>query len=111
MVERKNGDWAGIWFGYGGCKRLCRRGCGAWLGYTTFPVWSVKDRSLHKILGKSQIYYPEHILVYGRLEDLLLSCRRFRLFPDRLIGGEEGGGLSTTLRPGLRCGSLESNFG
>ena len=61
--------------GIGGCKRSCRRGCGAWLGYTAFPVWSVKDRSLHKILGKSQTYYPEHILVYGRLEDLLLSCR------------------------------------
>ena len=26
-------------------------------------------------LGKSQTYYPEHILGYGRLEDLLLSCR------------------------------------
>ena len=36
---------------------------------------SVKDRPLHKTLGKSQIYYPEHILMYGRLEDLLLSCR------------------------------------
>ena len=36
---------------------------------------SVKDRSLHKTLGKSQTYYPEHILVYGCLEDLLLSCR------------------------------------
>ena len=36
---------------------------------------SVKDRSLHKYRGKSQIYYPEHILVYERLEDLLLSCR------------------------------------
>ena len=35
---------------------------------------SVKDRSLHKTLGKSQIYYPEHILVYERLEGLLLSC-------------------------------------
>ena len=35
---------------------------------------SVKDRSLYKSRGKSQIYYPEHILVYGRLEDLLLSC-------------------------------------
>ena len=23
---------------------------------------------------KSQTYYPEHILGYGRLEDLLLSC-------------------------------------
>ena len=36
----------------------------------------VKDRSLHKMLGKSQTYYPEHILGYGRLKDLLLSCRR-----------------------------------
>ena len=47
---------------------------------------SVKDRPLHKILGKSQTYYPEHILVYGRLEDLLLSCRGFWLFSDRLSG-------------------------
>ena len=36
---------------------------------------SVKDRSLHKALGKSQTYYPEHILGYERLEDLLLSYR------------------------------------
>ena len=28
---------------------------------------SVKDRLLHKTLGKSQIYCPEHLLVYGRL--------------------------------------------
>ena len=34
---------------------------------------SVKDRPLHKTLGKSQTYYPEHILGYGGLEDLLLS--------------------------------------
>ena len=47
---------------------------------------SVKDRSLHKTLGKSHIYYPKHILGYGRLKDLLLSCRVFRLFPDRLSG-------------------------
>ena len=36
---------------------------------------SVKDRSLHMTLGGSQTYYSEHILVYGRFEDLLLSCR------------------------------------
>ena len=36
---------------------------------------SVKDRPLHKTLGKSQTYYSEHILGYGHLEDLLLSCR------------------------------------
>ena len=36
---------------------------------------SIKNQSLHKTRGKSQTYYPEHILGYGRLEDLLLSCR------------------------------------
>ena len=72
---------------------------------------SVKDRLLHKSLGKSQIYYPEHILGYGRKEDLLLSCREFWLFSDRLIKGRDGGGLSTALSPGLRSGGLESKFG
>ena len=35
---------------------------------------SVKDQPLHKALGKSQTYYPEHILGYVCLEDLLLCC-------------------------------------
>ena len=38
---------------------------------------SVKDRPLHWTLGKSHTYYPEHILGYGRLEDLLLSYHGF----------------------------------
>ena len=38
----------GYGLGIDGCKRLCRCGHEAWLGYTAFPVWSVKDRSLHK---------------------------------------------------------------
>ena len=29
------------------------------------PPVSVKGRSLHWVLGRSQTYYPEHILVYG----------------------------------------------
>ena len=63
-------------------------------------------------MGKSQIYYPEHILVYRRLEDLLLSYRGFWLFLDRLSGLLFGGGGScTTLSPGLRGGGLESQFG
>ena len=74
------------------------------------PV-SVKDRPLHWVLGRSQTYYPEHILIYGSKEGSLLSCRGFRLFPDRLIGGGDGGGLSTALSPGLRSGGLESMFG
>ena len=48
---------------------------------------SVKDRSLHKTLGKSQTYYPEHILGYGRLEDLLLSCRGTGSFRTDCLGG------------------------
>ena len=47
---------------------------------------SVKDRPLHWTIGKSQTYYPEHILWYGRLEDLLLLYHGFRLFLDRLSG-------------------------
>ena len=72
---------------------------------------SVKDRPLLRILVRSQTYYPEHILVYGSREGSLLSYRGFQLFLDQLIGGEDGGGLSTTLSPGLRCGGLESKFG
>ena len=30
-----------------------------------FLSMSVKDQPLHWVLGKSQTYYPEHILVYG----------------------------------------------
>ena len=72
---------------------------------------SVKDRPLHWILVKSQTYYPEHILVYGRLEDLLLSCRASGSFPDRLSGFCFGGGGSyTALSPGFRGGGLESQF-
>ena len=76
---------------------------------TLFPYLSVKDRSLHKSLGKSQIYYPEHILVYGRLEDLLLSfvdSGSFQTDCQGFIFG--GGGPCTALSPGLRGGGLES---
>ena len=70
---------------------------------------SVKDRPLHWTIGKSQIYYPEHILGYGPREDLLLSCYGFRLFSNRLLGWFLGiGGPCTALSPGLRGGGLES---
>ena len=69
---------------------------------------SVKDRPLHWTLGKSQTYYPKHILGYGRREDLLLSYRGFRLFLDRLIGGGDGGGPCTALSLGRRSGGAWS---
>ena len=74
------------------------------------PPRSVKDWPLHWVLVKSQTYYPKHILVYESREGSLLSCCGFWLFLDRLIGGGDGGGLSTTLSLGLRCGGLESKF-
>ena len=72
---------------------------------------SVKDQPLHKSRGKSQIYYPEHILVYGRREDLVLFYHGFWLFSNRLLGWFLGGGSRTALSPGLRSGGLESKFG
>ena len=71
----------------------------------------VKDRPLHWTLGKLQTYYPEHILGYGRGEDLVLSCHGFQLFSDRLSGWFLGGGPSTALSPRLRGKGLESKFG
>ena len=92
------------------------RGCVAMdVGHSLVTLLSlsvlVKDRPLHKSRGKSQIYYPEHILRYGRREDLLLSCHGFRLFPHQLLGWFLGGGRSTALSLGLRGGGLESKFG
>ena len=50
--------------------------------------------------------------MYGRLEDLLLSCRGFQLFSDRLSGFcFGGGGPCTALSSELRGGGLESQFG
>ena len=82
MVERKMVTGQGCGLGTGGCKRLCPAANRAWLGYTFSLSVSIKDRPLHWTLGKSQTYYPEHILGYERLEDLLLFCHGFWLFLD-----------------------------
>ena len=74
----------GYGLGIGGRKRLCPVAIGHSLVTLLSLSVSIKDRPLHKTLGKSQTYYPEHILGYGRLEDLLLSCHGFRPFLDRL---------------------------
>ena len=76
----------GYGLGIGGCKRLCPVATGHSLVTQLSLSMSVKDRPLHWTLDKSQTYYPEHIHGYGCLEDLLLSCHGFRLFPDRLLG-------------------------
>ena len=77
----------GYGLGIGGCKRLCPVANGASLVTLFFLSVSVKDRPSQWMLGKSQIYYPEHILVYGCLEDLLLSCPRSGSFRTDYQGG------------------------
>jgi hypothetical protein len=46
-----------------------------------------------------------HTCLWGQ-EDLLLSYHGFRLSEPTIMGGLLGGGLSTALRPGLRCWGL-----
>ena len=60
---------------------------------------------------RSLTYYPEHILAYGSGKARCSLVVGFDSFPNRLIGGGDGGGLSTTLSLGLRSGGLESKFG
>jgi hypothetical protein len=62
-------------------------------------------------LVKSQIYYPKHILAYGSRKacySLVMGSGSFRT---EWLEAGIGGGLSTTLRSGLKCGGLESKFG
>ena len=87
MVERKIVIGQGYGLGIGGCKRLCHAATGHSLVILLFLPVSVKDRSLHKTLGKSQTYYPEHILGYGGLEDLLLSYHGSGSFRTDCQGG------------------------
>ena len=56
-------------------------------GHSLVTLLSLSSR-LRTVRCRSQTYYPEHILVYGRLEDLLLSCRGSGSFwPDWLEAG------------------------
>ena len=56
------------------------------MGHSLFTLFSlsvsVKDRSLHWILVRSQTYCTEHILVYESSEGSLLSYHGFQLFLD-----------------------------
>jgi hypothetical protein len=71
---------------------------------------SIKDRPLLWMVVRSQTYYPEHILTFRSGNDhcfLVVGSDSFRT--DWLKAGK-GGGLSTALRPGLKCEGLESKF-
>ena len=53
MVERKMVTGQGYGLGIGGCKSCVTEEAGHSLVTLFFPVWSVKDRSLHMTLGRS----------------------------------------------------------
>jgi hypothetical protein len=101
----------GYGMGIGGCNRLCLVATGHSLVASFFLSVLIKDHSLHWTLVKSQTYYPEHILAYesgNACYSLVMGFGSFRT--DWLETGIDGG-LNTTLRPGLKCGGLESKFG
>ena len=60
---------------------------------------------------KSQTYYPWHILAYGSGKARYALVVGFGSFRTDLLEAGKGGGLSTILRPGLKCGDLETKFG
>ena len=66
---------------------------------------SIEDRPLLWMVVKSQTFYPEHILAYGsRKTHYALVMGSGSFWTDWLEAGK-GGGLSTILRPGLKCGA------
>ena len=70
----------------------------------------IEDCPLLWMVVRSQTYYPEHILAYGSGKAryaLVMGSGSF--WTDWLEAGK-GGGLSTILRPVLKCGGLESKF-
>ena len=99
------GDWAEWYFGSG----LDRHSSEARI--VLIPPVSIEDRPLLWMVVRSRTYYPEHILAYGSGKaryTLIVGSGSF--WTNWLKEGKDGG-LSTILRPGLKCGGLESKLG
>ena len=79
---------------------------------TLFSLFmSIKDRLLLWMVVRSQTYYLEHILAYGSGKTCYVLVMGSGTFRTDWLEAEKGRGLSTILRPGLKCGGLESKFG
>ena len=76
-----------------------------------FSPMLIEDRPLLWMVVRSQTYYPEHILAYGSGKARYALVVGFGSFRTDLLEAGKGGGLSTILRLGLKCGGLESKFG
>jgi hypothetical protein len=100
----------GCGMGIGGCNRWCSVATGiAWLHCFPCPrrLRTVRCMDPGQV---TDLLSWAHTCLWER-EDLLLSCHGLWLFWTDWLEAGIGGGLSTTLRPGLKCGGLESKFG
>ena len=94
----------------GGCDELCPAATRLSL-VTLFSLSvSIMDRPLLWMVVRSHTYYPEHILVYRSGKACYALVVGFGSFWTDWLGVGKGRGLSTILRPGLKCGGLESKF-
>jgi hypothetical protein len=97
--------------GIGGCNRLCPAAMEHSLVALFFLSVSIEDRPLLWMVVRSEIYCAKPILAYesGKTRySLIVGFDSFRT--DWLEAGIDGG-LTTALRPDLKCGGLESKFG
>ena len=110
MMKRKWRPGRNMAWVIGGCNKLCPAATGLSLVTLFFLFMSIEDRSLLWMVVRSQTYYPEHILAYGSGKacySFIAGSGSFRTY--WLEAGK--GGRSTILKPGLKCGGLESKFG
>ena len=69
------------------------------------PPVSIEDRPLLWMVVRSHTYYPKHILAYGSRKTCYALVVGSGFFRTDWLEAEKGGGLSTILRPGLKCGA------
>jgi hypothetical protein len=101
----------GYGMGISRCNRLCPVPTGHSFVVLFFLFMSIEDRSLLWMVVRSQIYCSKHILAYGSGKARNSLVVGFGSFWTDWLEAGVGGGLSTALRPGLKCGGLESKFG
>jgi hypothetical protein len=99
----------GFGMGIGGCNRLCPRPRGiAWLHCFLYPCRLRTVRCMNPSQVTDLLSWAHTYL--RRRKSLLLSCHGLSSFRIDWLEARIGGGLSTTLRSGLKCGGLDSKF-
>jgi hypothetical protein len=93
------GDRVGLYFGFG--FDLVRPPSETLIAFV--PSVSIDDRSLLWMVVRSQTYYLEHILAYGSENTYYSLVIGSGSFWTDFYRWALCGGLSTILRPGLRC--------